>query len=330
MESELRKLKGVADEVEEELDDDQSALDQFDGDEADTASGGAATSAATNGGSDAESQPGLADFGDANGDDESTDEVGDDDSSDSADDDSDTANGSDAESDTDEEIVANAGTDTDDVEIVADQRELESTVARDLSKREGITTRLETLAVGDYVLSDRVAVERKSVADFLDTLTGGDRSMFEQVGDLVRNYSRPIVIVEGDDLYGERNVHPNAIRGALSSLAVDFNASILRTEDESDTAELLATIARREQETRDREVSVHGEKSTKTLAEQQEYVVASIADIGPVTARSLLEEFGTVEAVMTTREDDLLDADGVGAVTAEKIREVVGSEYDGE
>jgi Fanconi anemia group M protein len=326
MESELRQLKGVADEVEEELDDDQSALDQFDGDagEASEASDTATASAATNGGSEASgSQPGLADFGDVE-DENEPDETDEEPAGQSEDGDSTDT------SDTDEEIVANAGTDTDEVEIVADQRELESTVARDLSKREGITTRLETLAVGDYVLSDRVAVERKSVADFLDTLTGGDRSMFEQVGDLVRNYSRPIVIVEGDDLYGERNVHPNAIRGALSSLAVDFNASILRTEDESDTAELLATIARREQETRDREVSVHGEKSAKTTAEQQEYVVASIADIGPVTARSLLEEFGTVEAVMTAREDDLLEADGVGAVTAEKIRDVVGSEYDGE
>jgi len=312
MESELRKLKGVADEVEEELDDDQSALDQFDGD---NASDGAAPSTATNGG-DAENQPGLADFGEAEGEDgpDETDEK--------------QATESDAtDAEDEDEIIANAGTDTDDVEIVADQRELESTVARDLSKREGITTRLETLAVGDYVLSDRVAVERKSVADFLDTLTGGDRSMFEQVGDLVRNYSRPIVIVEGDDLYGERNVHPNAIRGALSSLAVDFNASILRTDDEGETAELLNTIARREQETRDREVSVHGEKSAKTTAEQQEYVVASIADIGPVTARSLLEEFGTVEAVMTAREDDLQEVSGVGEVTAGKIREVVGSEY---
>ena len=312
MESELRKLKGVADEVEAELDDDQSALDQFDD------GGETAPAAATNGGSDTgENQPGLADFGETDGSDNAGGRN------------SETAAGDkEAESHTDAAVVANAGTDADDVEIVADQRELESTVARDLSKREGITTRLETLAVGDYVLSDRVAVERKSVADFLDTLTGGDRSMFEQVGDLVRNYSRPIVIVEGDDLYGERNVHPNAIRGALSSLAVDFNASILRATDEGDTAELLATIARREQETRDREVSVHGEKSTKTLAEQQEYVVAAIADIGPVTARSLLTEFGTVEAVMTAREDDLLAADGVGAVTAEKIREVVGGEYD--
>jgi Fanconi anemia group M protein len=330
MESELRKLKGVADEVEAELDDSQSALDQFDGEAGDT-SDSTTPSAATNGGSDAESQPGLADFGKAE-DESETNETEDEQTTESdanAVDGSDTdSQNSDSTDDADDEIVANAGTGTDEVEIVADQRELESTVARDLSKREEVTTRLETLAVGDYVLSDRVAVERKSVADFLDTLTGGDRSMFEQVGDLVRNYSRPIVIVEGDDLYGERNVHPNAIRGALSSLAVDFNASILRTDDEGNTAELLATIARREQETRDREVSVHGEKSTKTTAEQQEYVVASIADIGPVTARSLLEEFGTVEAVMTAREGDLLEADGVGEVTAEKIREVVGSEYE--
>jgi Fanconi anemia group M protein len=137
-----------------------------------------------------------------------------------------------------------------------------------------------------------------------------------------------VVIVEGDDLYGERNIHPGAIRGALASLAVDYGMSVLRTEDEADTAEMLEVVATREQETRDRAVSVHGQKSAKTLPEQQEYVVSSIADIGPVTARSLLETFGTVEAVMTARKEDLLEVDGVGEVTAERIREVVGSDYE--
>ncbi|MFB6218647.1 MAG: helix-hairpin-helix domain-containing protein, partial [Halobacteriaceae archaeon] len=96
---------------------------------------------------------------------------------------------------------------------------------------------------------------------------------------------------------------------------------------EDDTADLLETVATREQETEERAVSVHGEKAAKTLAEQQEYVVASIADIGPVTARSLLEHFGSVEAALTASEADLLDVEGVGEVTAERIREVVGSEY---
>ena len=227
-------------------------------------------------------------------------------------------------------IVATAGSDAESepTEIVVDQRELDATIAKDLSKREEVHTRLETLAVGDYVLSDRVAVERKSVADFLDTLLAGDRSLFEQIGDLSRAYARPILIVEGGGLYEERNVHPDAIRGALASLAVDFDVSVLQTESEDETGELLRTIASREQSERDRAVSVHGEKSAKTLPEQQEYVVSSIADIGPVTARSLLAAFGTVEGVMTARREDLLDVDGVGEVTAERIREVVGSGYE--
>jgi Fanconi anemia group M protein len=213
------------------------------------------------------------------------------------------------------------------VEVVVDQRELDSTIARDLSTRESFHTRLETLAVGDYVLSDRVVVERKTVADFLDTLTGGDRSLFEQARDMSRHYARPVVVVEGDGLYEERNIHPGAIRGAIASLAVDFGASVLHTRDEADTTELLATIATREQTERNRAVSVHGEKSAKTLDEQQEYVVSAIADVGPVTAESLLSALGSVEAVMTASPEELQSVRGVGEKTATRIREVVGSDY---
>ncbi|WP_436903517.1 DEAD/DEAH box helicase [Halovenus halobia] len=228
-------------------------------------------------------------------------------------------------------VVAEAASDeSEQVEIVADQRELDSTIARDLSTREGIDTRLETLAVGDYVLSDRVVVERKTVEDFLDTLTGGDRSMFEQVGDAARNYGRPVVVIEGGDLYGERNIHPKAIHGALASLAVDFGASIMQTANEEETADLLEVIASREQDDEGREISVHGEKQSKTLSEQQEYVVASIAEVGPVTAQTLLEDLGSVENVMTADEEALLEVEGVGAVTAERIREVVGRSYSPE
>ncbi|WP_375335560.1 DEAD/DEAH box helicase [Halorussus sp. MSC15.2] len=321
MEDELRKLKGVADEVEEELDDSQRQLADFD-------SGG---SGSEDGDSQTDVEPGLQAFDASDdGDDEAEDGGAKDDAETAGSDRDDSEETADAEevADETEGVVATAEPDDETVEIVADQRELDSTIARDLSTREGIETRLETLSVGDYVLSDRVVVERKSVTDFLDTLTGGDRSMFEQLGDATRHYARPVLILEGEGLYEERNVHPNAVRGALASLAVDFGTSVLRTTGEDDTADLLEVIATREQDKDDREVSVHGEKASKTLAEQQEYVVSSIADIGPVTARSLLEEFKTVEAVMTAREDDLLDVQGVGEVTAERIREVVGSEYD--
>jgi Fanconi anemia group M protein len=322
MEDELRELKGITDDIEEELDDSQQQLGDF--------SGGEKESAADGGESDV--QPGLAEFtGSEHGDDadercssSSPSQAQEDAEVEAENEDGDAT----AASSDEEETVATAAPDDEGIlEIVADQRELDANIARELSKREDVQTRLETLAVGDYVLSDRVAVERKAVDDFLDTLTGGDRSLFEQVGDMSRHYSRPVVILEGERLYEKRDVHPNAIRGALSSLVVDFGVSVLRTEDEDDTRELLAVIAGREQENDDREVSIHGEKQSKTLSEQQEYVVASIADVGPVTARSLLSEFGTVEAVMTARKDDLMEAEGVGEITADRIREVIGSEY---
>ncbi|MDG5758378.1 DEAD/DEAH box helicase [Natronococcus sp. A-GB1] len=315
MESELRELKGMADDLEEELDDAQQSLAAFEsGAEVNPEGGkpqpGSGTSSG-NGGVD--ERPGLQEF---------------------AEESSDSSSGGDGSDSTDSVTEGSVEThephaEGDAVEVVADQREMDANIARELSRREEYEIRLETLEVGDYVLSDRVAVERKSVADFVDSLVGGDRSVFEQVGAMGRHYARPIVIVEGEGLYEQRDVHPNAVRGALSSLAVDFGASVLRTESEADTTELLAVIAGREQETSNREVSVHGEKQAKTMAEQQEYVVSSIAEIGPVTARALLEEFGTVEAVMIATEDELTAADGVGRVTAERIRDVIGSEYTG-
>ncbi|TKX81914.1 DEAD/DEAH box helicase [Halorubrum sp. SD626R] len=324
MASQLAELKEATDDIEETVGDDgQAGLDAFSGNSATEGDGTKTESEAADSGGDTDSggdadsdDPGLTDFaeeargGDADGETDASDD----------------SEATDGDSD-DDGVVATAGVD-EGVEVVVDQRELDSSIAKDLSTRDGLVTRLETLAVGDYVLSDRVAVERKSAADFVDSMLDSDRSMFEQVGELSRAYARPVMVVEGTNLYGQRDIDPNAIRGALASLAVDFDVSVLRTEGEDDTTELLATIAKREQETRDREVSVHGEKTTKTRAEQQEYVVSSIADIGPVTARTLLEHFGTVEAVMTAPEDDLLEVDGVGPVTAERIREVVGSEYE--
>jgi Fanconi anemia group M protein len=333
MEEELRELKGVAGEIEaeltqEELEDfgadgsEQTGPDAADADGSGAAQDGAAGSSGADPSSGSTAslstaddaapengQTGLDAFSAPTPEDVETDDQQPDDGDDPG-------------------VVATAAPEDEVVEVVVDQRELDSHIARDLSTREGLRTRLETLEVGDYVLSDRVVVERKTVTDFLDTLLGSDRSLFAQLKDAARHYARPVVIIEGGGLYEERNVHPNAIRGALASMAVDFGASVMQTADEDGTADLLETIARREQESSDREVSVHAEKSTKTLPEQQEYVVSSIAEVGPVTARALLHHFGSVEAVMTADEESLQAVDGVGAVTAERIREVVGGAYD--
>lgn len=217
----------------------------------------------------------------------------------------------------------------DKLEIVVDNREMKSSVVKTLSKHPDVSIRTENLEVGDYVVSERCAVERKSTDDFISTLTGGERNMFEQIGDLTREYSRPILLIEGDvdDLYTQ-GVHENAIRGALTAAVLGMGVRPLNSRDEDDTAEYLITLARREQEERDQDVSAHGKKSTKSLSEQQEYIVSSIVDIGPKKAKTLLQEFGTVRSVLTASEQELMKVDGIGETTAEQINRVLESEYE--
>jgi ERCC4-related helicase/ERCC4-type nuclease len=192
----------------------------------------------------------------------------------------------------------------------------------------GVGVTLKVLEVGDYVVSDRVAIERKTANDFIDSLIDPGRNLFGQIRDLARTYDRPILILEGRDLYA-RQVHPNAIRGALASIAVDFGVSIIPTADEEETVSVIAAIARREQQARGGAPQAHGKKTHRTLKEQQEYLVSSIPGVGNAVAKNLLRHFGSVERVFAASEEELKAVELVGPKTAERIRELVGGEYKG-
>ncbi|MCR3884232.1 DEAD/DEAH box helicase [Methanotrichaceae archaeon M04Ac] len=192
----------------------------------------------------------------------------------------------------------------------------------------GVGVTLRFLEVGDYIVSDRVGIERKTADDFVDSLIGGERNLFAQLKDLSRNYERPILILEGRDLYA-RQVHPNAIRGALASIAVDFGVAIIPTADEDETVSVIAAIARREQQAGGGSPHAHGKKTHRTLKEQQEYLVSSIPGVGNAVAKNLLRSFGSVERVFAAPAEELEAVPLVGPKTAERIRELVGGEYKG-
>lgn len=214
--------------------------------------------------------------------------------------------------------------DNNNVMIVVDQREIRSSVARNLD-RSGVEIIVRTLEVGDYILSDRIAVERKETQDLVGSLI--EQKLFEQIANLSRAYEKPILIIEGESLFNCRGINPNAIHGTLSSISLDFGVSIFYTRDPEDTAALLQQIAKREQTDEKREVNMHGKKAMAMLPQQQEYVVSSISDIGPKAARNLLKHFGSVENMMKASFEELLEVDNIGPKTAAKIREIIGSEY---
>ncbi len=196
-----------------------------------------------------------------------------------------------------------------------------------LLEARGMEVTLRNLDVGDYVVSDRVAIERKTATDFVASIIDPERNLFRQIGDLSRSYDRPVLILEGRDLY-TRQVNPSSIRGALASVAVDYGVPIIPTEDQDETASVIALLATREQK-EGHEPNVHGHKTARTLKEQQEYLISAIPSVGPRVAKNLLRHFGSIERIMTARQEELQEVEMVGPKIAERIRELVGGEYKG-
>ncbi|AKB80508.1 ATP-dependent RNA helicase, EIF-4A family [Methanosarcina horonobensis HB-1 = JCM 15518] len=212
--------------------------------------------------------------------------------------------------------------------IVIDHRETKSGVAKVLN-RLGMELNFAALEIGDYVVSDRLAVERKRTDDFASSLIDGKRNLFAQLSDLSRVYEKPVLIIEGEDLFTSRQINPNAIYGSLVSIAIDFGVSILYSRDEEETASILKILAKREQTEEKREINPHGKKSASTLAEQQEYLISSISNIGPKAAKNLLSHFGSVDAVMRADTEELKKVKQIGPKTAARIKEVFESPYKG-
>jgi len=69
------------------------------------------------------------------------------------------------------------------------------------------------------------------------------------------------------------------------------------------------------------------EKKPLSLQEQQIFIIESLPNVGPVTARKLLEKFGSVKGVINAQKDELTQVEGIGKVIAQKIRDVVDSGF---
>lgn len=207
--------------------------------------------------------------------------------------------------------------------VFADSREGNSKVIRHLSQME-IDVKVRSMAVGDYQVSDEVVIERKTASDFVESII--DKRLFKQARELSEEFKRPLLILEGDDIYNGM-IHPNAVRGTIAAIAIDFGISIIPTRNSQDTAAMIKRIAVREQNGEKTPIQIRTDKKPVSLWEQQLFIIESLPNIGPVNAKNLLQHFGTVEKVISASESELQEVEGIGKKTAKNIRKVVESEY---
>lgn len=206
--------------------------------------------------------------------------------------------------------------------IIVDDREAGGDAIKELEKL-GARLEVKRLLVGDFILGEQAAVERKTRADFESSIIDG--RLFEQARDLTANYAKPLLVVVGERFERLGTSH---LRGALLALAMNYRLPVIFVKDEAALARLMFHAAQREQGER-RELRLQAEKRAFTEEERQRFIVESLPGVGPELAKRLLEKFGRVENVFTADEEELTAVDGVGEEKAAAIRKAVGSRYAG-
>jgi DNA excision repair protein ERCC-4 len=207
------------------------------------------------------------------------------------------------------------------IEIVVDDRERASGVAEHLHDQPDLRIRVRRLDLGDYLLNNRVLIERKTVHDLVVSIADG--RLFKQACRMAEGSHVPLMIIEGSPDEGDGpGITREAIQGAMVSLTIFLGIPCLRSKDQQETATLLRFTAGQMRRRLVRAVQRHGYRP-KGVRKRQLFILQGLPGIGPARAESLLDTFGSVEAVFTAGVDELAKVVGIGQTTAENIRKLI-------
>jgi len=211
--------------------------------------------------------------------------------------------------------------------IIVDSREASGAPKIIKGLREhGANVRVQFLEKGDYVISDECAFERKTVQDFVYTLTR--RYLFDQLFLLKEAYPKPFILIEGyfPMIYKFSRINPASVWGAMFALAKQ-GINMIHTTTWKETVDFLYTSAKQEQIVEKRIPVVHPVKKTETLADAQVFFLASLPNIGREKALSLLQCFETPFNALVNLPRWAKDVHGLGPKITEKVEEVLHTPY---
>lgn len=198
------------------------------------------------------------------------------------------------------------------MDLFYDHREEKSSVP-DLLREMDLEIESANLSEGDYVIGERVCVERKSAADFVSSLKSG--RLWDQIGRMLERYEVVAVIVEGNPRFPEAS-----LEGAMAGV-VRRGASLVRVTDREETASFIRRIAVQEKKPR-RAKRPHSQRRWRGPDEVSEDLLAAIPGVSVSRAEDLLGHFGTLQNVALADEKALQEVPGIGKKTAAEIASV--------
>ena len=221
--------------------------------------------------------------------------------------------------------------------IILDHRESSSTLAAYLRSM-GFKVEFQHLDCGDIKITEEILIERKTSRDLLNSITDG--RLLKQCHKLIKNCQYPLLLIELGEVGSA--VHPNAVLGAMAHITLDIGIPVMMTKNTLESAHFLSIAAKRRNDVFDElkkssvgsldendinsklesakkeiEILISDDSYQSPLLERWKVealeskveVVFKITGMDKDTSRFLLQHFGSVAALLTASEKELMETE---------------------
>ena len=148
-----------------------------------------------------------------------------------------------------------------------------------------IPVELKYLESGDIVFDD-IGIERKTIDDLIQSTTGRNRHLWEQLGVLKDTYKHPLVIIEGAINYKDR-----LLSGIIYGIVIGWGIPYINTTNVYDTALAVQRMFDKYGTSKINVVPPAVVKKAKTVKEIQWAMFQCISGIGAKRATELVKLF---------------------------------------
>ncbi len=208
------------------------------------------------------------------------------------------------------------------LKIVTDYREVPSKIPDFLTEK-GISPELKTLKTGDYIVNGEILFERKTRDDF--ALSIFQNRLFSQCSRMKKSHYHNVLLIEGNPYNTRHDISRQAIRGALLSVSVSWQIPIIFSSNPHDSADMLIMAGK--QLLQNNSQYLRKSHKPKRIKRKSLYFLQGLPSVGPLTAKALLEHFGSAENVVLATEEELMEVEGLGATKVRRIRKFLSQKF---
>lgn len=195
------------------------------------------------------------------------------------------------------------------VTIVADAAQKGNAILESLGEKKARVV-YANLQIGDYQITDNIYISYMTSEDFIRGLA--DKRLYRQVLELKRSCPEPLIIVEGESVYEHKDANVNVINGAVAFISVLNRIPLVFTSDPEESADILFMATNQMQFGLGYEVHPEDQRKKKReYKEIQQDVLMGLPNVGPVLAKAMLKELGSLQSIFSSDEEALAAIEGL-------------------